>query len=386
MDPAFGGGDGEATVAFGSGASAWGGALSPDGTIVLAGSSGPDLAVARLTSDGTPDSSFDGDGAVTTSVTPGGGDEAEGVTVQPDGKIVAVGSADLVSFLIVRYLPNGSLDPAFGGGDGIVTTNVGVGFDSAFDAAVQPNGKIVVVGSTGTTRPKFVVARYDEDGTLDPLFGNGDGITITPSGVWGQLRGVVLTPAGKIVAAGTNGGGFALARYRSNGTLDPTFGDQGTVASSVEPGTAEDVQLQPDGKIVAAGAFDYFRGQIARYMPNGKPDPSFGSDGTVTVKFGAGEQAFRGVAIQSNGRIVAGGYVGPHEFGDPTIPRMIAARFRTSGKLDATFGSAGKVNIPFPGGAFGSDAFLQPDGSFVVTGFSDQAATAGFAAARLLAS
>jgi uncharacterized delta-60 repeat protein len=216
------------------------------------------------------------------------------------------------------------------------------------------------------------------------LFGNGDGITITPFGVWGQLRAVALTPAGKIVAAGTNGGGFALARYRLNGTLDPTFGDHGTVASTSAPATAEDIQLLPAGKIVVAGDLDYFRGQVARYMPNGKPDATFGGDGSVNVKFGAGEQSFRGVAVQSNGRILAGGYVGPHEFGDSTIPRMTVARFRTNGALDGTFGTAGKVNIQFPGGAFGADALLQPDGAFVIAGFSDQAATAGFAAARLL--
>ena len=142
--------------------------------------------------------------------------------------------------------------------------------DIANAVAVQPNGRIVAVGSAGTGRPRFALARYEEDGAPDTSFGDG-GTVVTPFGIWGVPRAIALQPDGKILAAGTNGSGFALARYERHGDLDPTFGEGGkAVTASTQGGSAWAVALQPDGKIVAGGAFDFYRFAVARFRAGGR--------------------------------------------------------------------------------------------------------------------
>ena len=164
---------------------------------------------------GDLDPTFGGDGKVTTHFEGGGG--AQGVAIQADGKIVAVGGAGKpFRFALARYMPNGSLDTTFGG-DGKVTTKFAERYERAYGVAIQADGKIVAVGQAEHADPKFALARYMPNGTLDTAFG-ADGQVITD--VTGELdgaHGVVIQANGKIVAAGTGGRWpdlrFALARY-----------------------------------------------------------------------------------------------------------------------------------------------------------------------------
>ena len=218
----------------------------------------------------------------------------------------------------------GQLDTSFGG-DGKVTTHFAKrSFDTGFGVALQSNGKIVAVGFSQQSHSRFALARYNPDGTLDPSFG-GDGKVRThfAKGSFDFGFGVALQSDGKIVAAGSSQhrffttqrshARFALARYNPDGTLDPSFGGDGKVTTHFAPKSndiASGVAIQSDGRIVAAGASRQprFRFALARYGSDGTLDPSFGGDGKVRTHFAtrSGDYA-SAVALQANGKILVAG-------------------------------------------------------------------------------
>ena len=252
LDPTFGG-DGKVTTHFEGGGGAQGVAIQADGKIVAVGGTGKPFrfALARYMPNGSLDTTFGGDGKVTTKFAERY-ERAYGVAIQADGKIVAVGQAEHADpkFALARYMPNGTLDTAFGA-DGKVTTNFTKGDDGATGVAIQADGKIVVVGTA--PRPccqapsRFALARYNRDGTLDSTFG-GDG-KVTTAFVIGEANlanatGVAIQADGMIVAVGTAScvafcSRVALARYKTDGTLDPAFGDSGKVMTALTDGFDE---------------------------------------------------------------------------------------------------------------------------------------------------
>jgi uncharacterized delta-60 repeat protein len=377
LDPSFDA-DGKATTVFPGGSIANAVAVQPDGRIVAVGvAAGPsltgDFAVARYLPDGSLDDTFDADGMLTTAIG-GGGEEARSVAIQTNGRVVVAGTDDRERFAVVRYLSDGTLDDTFGG-DGIVTTNITPRDDVGYDVAIQPNGKIVVAGSSGAG---FAVVRYRPDGSRDEAFG-GDGI-VTVRGT-GTGRALVLQPDGRIVVTGYNGLGLVVVRLGVRGRLDASFGGDGIVADVVHPIFPLDLALQANGKIVVVGDYDIFRVGVARFRAGGRLDRTFSGDGVRSIDFGSGEQAFDGVAILADGRIVAGGYLGPHEGGGTAVPRMISGRLMRDGTLDDTWSDDGKATARFPGGAYAFDLALQADGRVVLAGGTGP----GFALARFLA-
>jgi uncharacterized delta-60 repeat protein len=242
-----------------------------------------------------------------------------------------------------------ALDPTFDG-DGRATTDFFGGPEAASDVLVQPDGKIVAAGAARhplTGRFVFALARYLTDGSLDPSFGNAGKIGIDVFGSSAAIAAVAGAPDGKIVAAGAamlgTSRALALARYTESGVLDDTFGNGGKVIVNGFGG-ATALALQPDGKIVAA---DTFIGLVR-----------LNSDGSLDATFGVGGKVVRGdtnfiledLALQSDGRIVVAGtdsiIVGP----DPTEPGSFIARgvfaiarFNVDGSVDATFGDGGKT-------------------------------------------
>jgi uncharacterized delta-60 repeat protein len=217
------------------------------------------FTVSRYLANGGRDLTFGARGRtrVRGLTTPDG---PKAIVPLPDGSIVGVGTAsaeDGADFAIFRVDPTGRLDRAFGVSGSVTTTLRG--WDQAFDAAVQEDGKIVVAGTTGdspTSGHRFVVLRYLPDGNLDPGFGPGGGIVETDFGADAEAYAVDIQPDGKIVAAGEAGETLALARYLPDGTLDLTFGDNGLVMTPLPPGNsveAREMVLQPDGKILVAG-------------------------------------------------------------------------------------------------------------------------------------
>jgi uncharacterized delta-60 repeat protein len=284
-------------------------AVQGDGKLVAAGHALDDWALARFIPDGTLDPSFGAGGKVATAL----GGQIRALAVQGDGKLVAAGTAGS-DFALARYLPDGSLDVGFGTGGIVRTEFPGVLFAEAHALAVQGDGKLVAVGTAGSEA--FALARYNPDGTLDPRFGNGGIVSTAFGGFFNEANAVAVQENGKIVAAGQNFGAtsdFALARYRTNGTLDPDFGAGGMVTTGFAAGgIATGLVVQADGKLVAAGTADVGTGQgpdfaLVRYRPNGSLDPNFGISGKVTTDFGGGIDRSNALTMQADGRLVAAG-------------------------------------------------------------------------------
>ncbi|MFD4372453.1 calcium-binding protein [Streptomyces sp. NPDC058486] len=308
LDATFGG-DGIVTTDFvgANNDEGRGVALQPDGKIVAVGGStdwggNGAWAAARYLPDGSLDTSFGEGGKVLTEIDVDAIETAEAVVVMPGGKIVAGGSSNGL-WTLVRWDSSGVPDPAFSG-DGRVTTPFGpTCCQGVGDVAAQADGKIVAVGSADG----LALTRYHDDGSLDTTF-DGDGRVTTGAG---SGRGVVLQPDGRIVVAGKEGNAFLVARFTTGGAPDPSFDGDGrlTTAFGPEDGGAADVALQSDGRIVAAGSYggDF---AVTRYNTGGSLDPDFGGDGRVTTDFGGPGDAAARVALQADGKIVAAGLAG----------------------------------------------------------------------------
>lgn len=354
--------------------------------VVTAACVGPSLiGAAALAAPASLDPTFGGNGMVATNFT-GTFDGAAAVAIQGDGKVVAVGSAGSFDgrFAIARYETDGSLDPTFGG-DGTVRTNFTPDVDAATAIAIQGDGRIVVAGETRHftrvgTAGRFALARYETDGSLDTTFGSGDGkVTTDLTAGWDRGSGVAIQADGKIVVAGAADAAcscsrFALVRYETDGSLDATFGGDGTVTTRFPraPGSsAQDVAIQADGKVVAVGGQlpEGSRFFLVRYDPDGSRDATFADDGRVRTRIGRGEGTATSVVLQPDAKIVVAGYGGvPHEFGDPFRPRIAVARYLADGRLDRLFGGDGVATTGSRGQLLGEDVAIQTDGKIVVAG------------------
>ena len=336
---------------------------------------------------GDLDLTFSGDGKQTTDFGSGSGDAAA-IVGQPDGKIVVVGSTRR-GFALTRYNPNGSLDTSFSG-DGRQATDF---FDDYGDAggatgvALEPDGKIVAVGyviDEINEFADFALARYNPDGSLDTSF-SGNGKQTTQHG-FGSATGVAIQANGKIVAVGGGNGDFALARFNANGSLDTSFSGDGLETTDFfgADDRATGVGLQGDGKIVAvgqrsSGAGDDFA--LARYNANGSLDTSFSGDGKQTTDFGFGaDDGATAVAHQGNGKIVAVGRAG----GGATGNDFALARYNPNGSLDTSFSGDGKRRTDFGAGSDdrATGVGLQGDGKIVAVGQRSSGAADDFALAR----
>ena len=341
-------------------------AVQSDGKIVAVGNTGNDFGLARYNPNGSLDSTFSGDGKQTTDFAAQYG--AKAVAIQPDGKIVAVGRAGGGGFAIARYNANGTLDTSFSG-DGKQTANGGSGEANA--VALQANGKIIVAGSgggLGLRSTGFVIARINSNGSLDTSFA-GDGVQgIGFGGGKAEARGVAVRGDGKVVAVGFRGAAdFAILRFNTNGSLDASFsGDGRQTTDFVGSDFANGVALQANGKIVAAGSTKTsdFKFALARYNVNGSLDTSFSGDGKQRTAFG-GFGVARAVTVQGDGKIVAGGISG---VGDRHLNNFGLARYNPNGSLDTSFSGDGKQATNFGDEDDANAVALQGDGRIVLAG------------------
>lgn len=305
-------------------------AVDSDDHIALAGTnytgSRYNLAVAKYDPNGDLDITFNSSGIVSTEI--GSSDDGARAVVINNNKITAagytyLGSGSNYDFALVRYNSDGTLDTNFNG-TGKVTTSFGVGNDQAYGIAIQEDDKIVTSGlATISGSQDFALARYNNDGTLDTSF-NNTGTVTTSFGVGSeQSNGVAIQGDDKIVAVGwatitTNNvttADFALAKYNSDGTLDTNFNGTGKVTTN-SPFYNNDqsygVAIQNDEKIVVAGNSSGGEGYnfcLARYLNDGSLDSSFGLNGMVRTSFGYIYNDARSVLIQPDGKIVAAGFV-----------------------------------------------------------------------------
>jgi uncharacterized delta-60 repeat protein len=360
LDPGFGSG-GKTITRFAGDAGA-GAAVLQNGKVVVAGfavtGATTDFALARYRPNGTLDPTFGNRGRVTTDVAGGAGDVATALVVQADGKLVAAGLTSGPAgqdFALVRYRPNGTVDPSFGS-HGRVTTDFAGGADAAHALVVQADGKLVAAGSaTFGTNQDFAVARYNPNGTPDPSFGTGGRATIDIAGDFDEARALVLQ-GGKPVAAGFTftgdavTGDFALARFTAAGRPDGTFGTGGRVTTDFAGGFDDARALAVQGgKLVAAGAATTGSGPdfaLARYDGHGSLDPTFGTGGRVTTDFAPvfGDADEINALTVQQGKLVA---AGSSFTGGGLRFDFALARYRPNGELDASFGTGGTTTTDF---------------------------------------
>ena len=324
---------------------------------------------SRLPPEAALDTTFGSDGKVTTDL--GGREAISSIVMHSDGKISVAGTSyrgpSLVNdFALARYNPNGTLDDTFGS-SGTVVVGFG-GDDYVKDLALQSDGKLVVLGSTYVLggNGNIVLARYNTDGTLDETFGTS-GIVTTDFGYYTWASGLGLQSNGKIVVSGTGGetGGLLVARYDTDGSLDPTFGIGGKSIGAAVMSYVRKLALQSDGKIVIVGTACCYDFALVRYNTDGTLDMTFGTDGMVTTDFNGSDYA-ESVAIQQDGKIIA---VGSTALGGG-YSSFALARYDTDGDLDATFGADGKVVLGFGGNtaAWAYAIAIQADGKIVAAG------------------
>jgi uncharacterized delta-60 repeat protein len=391
LDPTFGDG-GRVSTPVGGNGHGEAVVIQPGGGIVTAGwratPAGNAFALTRHGEAGQLDSTFGTDGIATTDLG-GDDDEAFDAALTPDGGIVAVGRTDAAGvqqteFGIVRYRPDGTTDPGFGTG-GIVRTDVLGGGDQANAVAVQPDGKIVVAGFAlrAGIDGDFALVRYNPDGSLDASFGAG-GVVTTDLGTSGDdARAIVIQPDGRIVVAGTADEDVALARYLPDGTLDSGFGQGGsTITDFGSEDVAGGVALTPAGEILIAG-FTLGGGinrdfLLARYHTDGSLETTFGDHGAVKTDIGGGDDFAENLAVDAQGRIVLVGRAT-----SPTILDMALVRYRPDGTLDTGFEGDGVLTADFHGrGEFGQDVTLDADGRIIAAGYTANGADTEFALLR----
>lgn len=413
----------------------------PDGRFLAAGStigpnasgpgSSPNVAVARYLPDGRLDTTFATNGKFQFDLG-GGTDTAYSLKVLPDGSVLVGGELSPQShldFALLKLRPNGTLDTTFGADNGAARTGyvrldiVGpTSHDEGRFVAVQRDGKIVLAGNSLVTQGSFryrraTVARFTADGRIDTTFGStGTGYVVLP-GMYSAdpqnndyVTGIVLTQSGSLPANDTiavTGYTFArnngfIARLTRDGAIDTTFGDASGAARSGRVIVTEVIgtprrglpevmgaRMDDAGRIVVAGTGGDRGFAFLRYLADGTPDGTFGTNGRTLVKFsGASDyDEALAVALQGNGKIVAVGRVDVVPPGGTAQDDFFVVRLLPNGQPDPGFGSGfGYKIVSFTTEAdTAATIAVEPSGNLLVGGVAKRvgAAQTDFAIARL---
>lgn len=333
--------------------------LTEEGKIVLVGFSGGRFAAARIESNGKLDRSFGDTGRSAVEF------EARALAasglISSDGKVIAGGIVG-EDFGIAQLNADGKLDTTFGDGGRVITRfDRGSGLTSL---ARYPDRKIVAAGtaqscrSPGDCHTVFALVRYLPDGRLDPIFGQGGKVTAALAGTLegnDQIRQIAIDGEENIVAAGAHKAGEGsvdtiLARFKPDGSLDASFGQGGVVIVGLGEGvddSASALRIQPDGKILVGGYIatsqrPFTRFALARFNFDGSADSGFGDGGKLT---GPIDGRIADLALLENEGILA---VGNAFTADP-ISHFAIARYNGNGTLDESFGVGGRILGPFDG-------------------------------------
>lgn len=366
--------------------------IQPDNKIVMVSecstiNGGFPFCTVRLNENGSPDTTF-GNGLFFPPpgfvLDPMGGQtgSVRGVAIQNDGKLVLIGYVG-ENLAMIRYNPNGTLDSSFGSGGKVFTDVTPGDRDRAFKVAIQPDGKIVVVGysehlgSQSNTFQQFV-ARYSSDGMLDATFGTGGIVRTTISGQNISGNSIALQPDGKILAGGnmvtlpgspTPSASYLLVRLNPDGSPDTTWDGDGV--ASIVYGTSgfpeadgfQSLALQPDGRVVALGS----RNIIFRFNPNGSLDPGFDGDGSRPALNANAVNPYD-VMVSAGGWITVVGSTKVPELG--SVPMLyLIARYKPNGFPDVSLSGDGNLQIDVGNGPDGAMAVAaDSQGRIVVAG------------------
>jgi uncharacterized delta-60 repeat protein len=334
------------------------------------------------------DKDFAGSGKLTRSITPGF-DFAIATAVQTDGKILVAGYATFsgnTNFIMLRYLANGLMDVNFGD-SGTVKGDFGK-TEMAFAMVVQPDGKIILAGQGNPgSNSDYALARYKSNGRLDSSFGVNGYTTAAIGNFDDVIQAISLQKDGKIVVAGYSGAypnyDFSVARFKANGVIDSSFSSDGRLVMPI--GTAADivtaVGIQSNGKILLCGRS--VRGgaydiALMRLMPDGGLDLDFASSGIALTSIGGADDGAAGMVIQPDHKILVGGYGNTGSFNDFAL-----VRYDTTGLPDNSFSGDGKQSLAIGTENDGAVAIvLQPDGKILLGGTAKIGSYTNFALAR----
>ncbi len=393
--------DGFVTTAIGGSSGASGIVQQPSGRLVAAGTGVPGeafaldvVALAGYDQHGSIDTTFGLNGI--TAVDVGLLPQVADVLLQGDeGALVTVGNVESSAFA-VRHTASGFVDRDFGtDGRGLIEIE---DLDEINAAAVQADGKIVVTGTSGNPfgpdGTSTVVARFTFDGQRDTTFGT-DGVATVQLLEQSIGFGVTVDADGKILVTGQatqpfqeGGTELSLTRFNADGTLDTTFGG-GTGSTLLEVGfqaAGFSVAVDEDGRIVAGGtgnANDTQGWLVARFDPNGALDTTFNAPSGFNV-VASGEEDVVGqiddLELDEQGRIVGTGPLGPNL----ATTQFWVGRFLSDGAADPSFGDDGLTESTIASFAFAERLVIQPDGKIVIAGQANVGGTFEFALARYL--
>jgi uncharacterized delta-60 repeat protein len=351
------------------------------------------LVTMAMSANGAPadlDVTFNGTGVATLEI---GSGNAFGRTVatQQDGKILVGGYSSNGSnfdFTVIRFNQDGSLDNTFGT-NGIVVTPVGTGDEYGLCIAIQADGKILLAGYSGNSgNEDIALVRYNVNGTLDTSF-DSDGKVLTPIGAGTDAAwSLTIQQDGKILLGGWSNDGsqdnFALVRYNTDGSLDANFDGDGKVVTPVGRGgsSGRGVAVQSDGKIVLAGIASNGGNAdfaVVRYNNNGSLDTGFANNGKAITAVGNSTDYAYSVAIQADGKIVVAGYSYSGSNADFAI-----VRYNPNGTIDTGFDGDGKVIASIgSGNDYALKVAVQTDGKLVVVGSAAIGSSSDIAVVRL---
>ena len=402
--------------------------VQPDGRILVAGSSSNgvdlDFALIRLTQDGQLDPTFNFNGIVTTQVGTDD-DEIAAIAVQDDGYIVAAGysmNSGSRDFALVRYTPDGQLDPSFGEG-GIVLDGYGGGNDEITALAVDPEGRLVIAGyATGTSGRAVIAGRYLSSGAPDLSFGD-NGQSLIGIGRDALARGIDIDDQGRIILTGSffheNRTEVMVLRFTEYGELDSEFGVEGLAVpvQIVQQTEGYGIRVGDDGSILVAGSIETEDGldsALFRFTKTGRPDAGFGVNGMLVVS--ASQEDDMALAVDVlDGVIVASGFAvvdGIREFllishrreaGDDGVSfalntgggstglqinelQVADSYGRYASSAEGGRASAQTTIVTTPFGYFSNDisygVAVQPDGRAVAAGLTEENDVTSFAVAR----
>jgi len=309
--------------------------VQPDGKIVAGGTVGSrsskELVLVRYHADGSLDSTFGTGGILRTIVANPG--RLVALQLQADGKLVGVSSVT-GGTVIARYDADGSLDSTFGAA-GLVVTNPATP-QIASSAVLTPGGTLTVAGMrlSPDLHHEALLLRYGPDGNLDPTFGAA-GVVVTPAAMFAE--NVVAQPDGRVVVSGVVVGGFFVARYNVDGSLDGTFGNGGwSTFLGTDLQDRNDMIQQSDGKLVLLGRTSV--PALLRTHANGFLDSAFGDNG-IALSSGTFFDIGNGLVAAADGKLVAVGTAVDGAFMEyPFIQRWnpngsLDATFGTAGKV-----------------------------------------------------
>jgi uncharacterized delta-60 repeat protein len=390
-------------------------ALQDDGKIVASGFYYPnatggnnEISLVRYNTDGSIDSSFGENGSTLLPIGLMGSGTPSMVRIQTNGKIIVFATAANHNLAILRLNSDGSPDSTFGD-LGTVTITFGTGFQlSAYSLELQTDDKIVIASSlVAGQNQDILVGRLNADGSIDEFFGNMgyasinfgmavDGFSETSD----NAHVVKIQQDGKILVGGLttydpesfNSTDFALLRLNSDGSLDSSFGVEGKTSTDFGGfDSITSIMINAAGKIIATGGSTSTNGQgqvaIAQYESNGNLDSGYGIGGKALIDFDA--NAGRGTAVlQSDGKLVISGGIP-----DSGYENLAGLRLNTDGSADTTFGTNGIVQADFGPNTYDYALYslIQPDGKLLLggekieavsDGGTDPVATFNFALAR----